>query len=339
MNNRNFLLALGAAALLCPALALAQPAASFTVTSGQISDQKAVFATVESAHVVAARARLGGTVMQLAVQDGDTVTAGAPIALVADPTLAEQESALDAEVAGLSAQLAQANVDFTRDQALIRSGAIARSTLDDARTAVNVADSSLKSRIAERQALAQRIAEGAVLAPVSGRVLLTPVTQGTVVLAGDSIATIADQNYVLRLDIPEYHAPLLHVGDPVRLDSDDTSPGPAEFGKISLIYPQIQNGQVEADATAPNLGSYFVGQRIQVWVFAGQRPGIVIPARFIETKFGLDYVNLRNQDGSLITIPVQRGQAQPTPTMPDGMEILSGLHRGDVLTAPSAATP
>jgi RND family efflux transporter MFP subunit len=321
--------------LLCLSLVLwAAPAwagQKFIVAPGLISDQKAVFATVEAAHVVLARTQLGGTVAMLNVQAGDTVGAGETIANVVDPGLAEQLHALDAEITGLTAQLAQAKMDDARDQALIRTGAIAQSTLDAGETAVNVADSGLKSRIAARAALAQQITDGAVLAPVSGRVLATSVTQGSVVLAGNCIATIASQNYVLRLDIPERHARFLHLGDPVRLDDGE---GGAQFGRIVLIYPQIQNGLVEADATAPELGNYFVGSRIQVWMFAGTRPGLVIPARYIETLYGLDYVNLRNPDGSMIAVPVQRGEAQPTPALQDGIEILSGLHDGDVLVPP-----
>ena len=328
------LFSMALAACLAAGPAVAQVPGTFTVATGLIADQKAVFATVESAHVVPARTRLGGTIVTLSVQDGDTVTAGQTLALVADPAMAQQLQALDANITGQRAQLAQANIDLARAQQLIHSGAIARSTLDQAQTAQSVATSSLKSQIAARGALAQQIAEGAVLAPVSGRVLITPVTQGTVVVSGDTVATIAQQDYVLRLDVPEYHADFLHVGDPVRIDNNNGAT-PA-FGKITLVYPQIQNGQVEADATAPKIGSYFTGQRIQVWVFAGQRPGLVIPASFIESRFGLDYVNEQTQNGEIIAVPVQRGAPQPTPALPDGIEILSGLHPGEVLTAPAA---
>lgn len=319
-------------------MAQAQPApGSFTVNAVQIADQKAVFATVESAHVVPARTRIGGTLATLTVQDGDAVSAGQVIAIVADPTMVQQLHALDAEISGLKAQLGQSNIDLARAQALIHSGAISRSMLDQAQTAVNVASSSLMAKIAAREALNQQIGEGAVLAPVSGRVLLTPVTQGSVVMNGDTVASIAEQDYVLRLDVPEYHADFLHLGDPVRLDTSDSQTSTPEFGKITLVYPQVQNGRVEADATAPDLGTYFVGQRIQVWVYAGPRHGMVIPASYIETRFGLDYVDMRATDGSRIAVPVQRGAPQPTPAMPDGIEILSGLQPGDVLLPPVSA--
>lgn len=338
MRISRFAAALGLSAW--AAMAQAQPALpSFTVSAEQIADQKAVFATVESTHVVPARARIGGTVTMLSVQEGTRVTAGQTIAIVTDPTLAQQLQALDAEITGLKAQLSQSNIDLARAQSLLRSGAVSRSVFDQAQTSVNVANSSLSAKIAARESLAQHINEGAVLAPVSGRVLHTPVTQGTVVLTGDTIATIAEQDYILRLDVPEYHARFLHLGDPVRLDPGGSPSAAETFGKISLIYPQVQNGRVEADATAPDLGTYFVGQRIQVWIFAGFRPGMVIPSSYIETRFGLDYVNLRTADGKAIAVPVQRGAPQPTPAMPNGIEILSGLHPGDVLLPPAAPAP
>jgi RND family efflux transporter MFP subunit len=313
--------------------ALAQPA-DFTVTSRSIADQKAVFATVEAAHVVPARARIGGTLISFLVEDGDQVQAGQQIAMVADPTLAQQLAAADADTVAARAQLAQANIDFARAQILVHSGAVSRSVFDTAQTAVNVANATLNARIAAHATLVQQIGEGAVLAPISGRVLTTPVTEGTVVLPGDTVASIAERDYVLRLDIPERHALYQHVGDPVRLDNGGAAP---QFGKITLIYPQIQNGRVEVDATVPDAGAYFVGERVRVWVYAGTRPGIVIPASFIDTRFGLDYVDLRNADGKPVAVPVQPGAAQPTPALPDAVEILSGLAAGDVLLPPGSA--
>ncbi len=323
---------------LCLGAVAAQAApASFTVSASRIAEQKAVFATVESAHVVPARARIGGTITSYEVRDGDMVKAGQEIAMVADPAMVQQLNALEAGIAAAKAQLAQANIDFTRAKSLIRSGAVSRSVYDQAKTGVEVATNTLKAKVAAHAALAQQIAEGAVLAPVSGRVLQTPVTQGTVVMNGDTVARIAEQDYVLRLDIPEFHAAYLHVGDPVRFDPLDPTTGKPLFGKITLIYPQIINGRVEADATAPDVGTYFVGERVRVWVYAGSRPGIVIPKSFIDTRFGLDYADLRTKDGQAVAVPIQRGEPHPTPAMPDGIEILSGLKPGDVLLPPGSA--
>jgi RND family efflux transporter MFP subunit len=318
--------------LLMPAAARA--AATYTVAARMVADQKAVFATVESRNVVPARTRIGGTVTRLAVKDGDHVNAGQVIATIRDQKLQLQIESLDAEIVGLRSQLAQAQIDLARAEALARSGTVSREQLDRARTAVQVATSTLNARIAQRAVAEQQQAEGAVLAPIAGRVLTVPVTDGTVVLPGDTVATIAEQHFVLRLLVPERHALHLQAGDTVRLDGRDLGESGPAFGTITLVYPRITAGQVQADATAPGIGQYFVGERIRVWIPAGKRRAIVVPASFVFTRFGQDYVRLQRRDGTVITVPVQRGLPLPTPAMPDGLQILSGLVPGEVLVRP-----
>ena len=317
--------------LLMPA---ARAAALFTVEGRRVPDEKAVFATVESRNVVPARTRIGGTVTRLAVKDGDHVTAGQVIATVQDQKLQLQIEALDAEIVGLRSQLAQAQLDLARNEALARSGNVSRQQLDHARTAVQVATSALNARIGQRAVAAQQQAEGAVLAPIAGRVLTVPVTDGTVVLAGDAVATVAEQNFVLRLLVPERHALHLKAGDTVRLDGQDLGENGPAFGTITLVYPKITAGEVRADATVRGIGDYFVGERVRVWIPAGERRAIVIPASFVFTRFGLDYVRVRGRDGTVIDTPVQRGLPLPTPAMPDGLQILAGLSTGETLVQP-----
>ncbi len=307
--------------------------AVFPVRAEPISDEKAAFATVESLNVVPARARIGGTVLARPVRNGDAVTLGQLLAVVVDQKIALQMGALDAQIAGAQSQLSQAQADLARADTLFRQGSGPRVTLDQARTAAEVATSTLRARTAEREVLRQQVTEGEVLAPATGRVLDVPVTRGSVVLPGDTIATIAEHTYVLRLRVPERHAAFLKAGDPVRIDAAELGGVAAEVGRITLVYPRIEEGRVVADAEVPDLPDGFVGARIRVWITAGTRTGMVVPEAFLITRFGLDTVRLR-RDGGLIEVPVQRGQPHPTPQMPDGIEILSGLRAGDVLVRP-----
>jgi hypothetical protein len=71
-----------------------------------------------------------------------------------------------------------------------------------------------------------------------------------------------------------------------------------------------------------------------VLIPAGEREAIVIPARYIETRYGVDYVRLMRSGGAVIDAPVQIGGAMPTDASPDGVEILSGLEPGDVIVLP-----
>ena len=43
----------------------------------------------------------------------------------------------------------------------------------------------------------------------------------------------------------------------------------SKSGVIDLVYPQIEDGRVIADATVEDLGEYFVGDRLRVWISGG----------------------------------------------------------------------
>jgi len=324
--------------LVATALALFAQAAlaeqTFVVASKTVADEKAIFATVESTNVVPARARIGGTVVNLAVKEGDGVKQGQILATVGDEKLALQMKSLDAQIAGLESQLAQTQTDLTRGEDLFSRGTIPKTRLDEARTAFNVASNALKSRTAERSVIQQQVTEGSVLAPTSGRVLKVPVTSGTVILAGETVASVAEQNFVLRLRVPERHAQFLKAGDSVRIDGEELGKSGAQYGTIRLVYPQIEDGRVTADATVAGLGDYFVGERIRVWVSAGERTSFIVPGSFIATRFGIDYARIGKDAKSAVDVPVQRGRNLPRPDMPDALEILSGLKTGDVLVQP-----
>jgi len=311
----------------------APPPPTYLVRPVSVADEKAVFATVQSANVVPARARIGGTVVELKVRQGDHVEQGQVIATVSDKKLGFQASSYGAQVAAAQAQLAQAKADFDRAQRLMAANAISKSGFDQARTALNVAQSNVSAFSAQRAVVQQQSNEGEVLAPQTGRVITVPVTTGTVLMPGDTVATVAQGDFVLRLQIPERHARDIKVGQAIRLDGADIGLEGSRFGTIRLIYPEIDNGHVVADATVQELGDYFVNERVRVWVSAGSRNAIVVPANLIATRSGIDYVKLWTA-GQALEVPVQRGQTIHKLQQRDGVEVLSGLNPGDKLLKP-----
>ena len=331
MINQSFRLLVAIASLSFPAaMAGAQ---TLTVAEHPITDEKAVFATVESISVVPARSRIGGTVAQLHVIEGDAVKRGQAIAVVGDEKLVLQMKSLDAQIEALQAQADQAQTDFDRIEGLVERGTLPRTRLDEARTALNVAQNNLRAKTAERGVIQQQQTEGQVLAPQDGRVLKRLVAVGSVVLPGDPIVTVAQQDFKLRLRIPEEPARFMKKGDRIRLDGGESGERGARWGVIDLVYPQIEEGRVIADATVQGIGEYFVGDRRRVWISGGERPAYVIPSSYVTTRFGIDYVQLRNSAGTM-SVPVQRGRDYPSASVPDGLEILSGIRAGDVLVKP-----
>lgn len=308
-------------------------AETIAVDARTVNDEKAVFATVESVSVVPARGRIGGTIVQLNVREGDPVMRGQVIAAIGDEKLALQMKSLDAQIDALRAQSTQAQTDFSRTEGLVERGTLPRVKLDEARTALNVAENGLRARTAERAVVQQQLNEGQVLAPDGGRVLKKQVAVGSVVLPGDVVALIAQQNFKLRLRVPERHARGLKAGDKIRIDGAEFGDHAPKTGTIELVYPQIEDGRVVADATVEGLGEYFVGDRLRVWIAGGARTAFVIPSSYVTTRFGIDYVLLRQAD-TAISVPVQRGRDLPTRDLSNGLEILSGIRAGDILVRP-----
>ena len=97
-------------------------AAEFTVTERPVADLKAVYATVESLHLTPARSRNGGTIDQLTIREGDSVTLAEQLAVVSDPKLPLQMAALDARIQALLSQQKQAQIDLARFQQLMKTG-------------------------------------------------------------------------------------------------------------------------------------------------------------------------------------------------------------------------
>jgi len=239
-----------------------------------------------------------------------------------------QTQALDARIESQQAQLDKAKSDLDRADELLRKGAATQVQLDSAKTAYEVAERTLDAMRGDRSVIAQQMSEGAVLAPGAGRILSVPVSEGGVVLPGETIATLAEDNYILRLQLPERHAQFIRAGDKVQIGSrglTETADETRRQGRVVTVYPEIQGGRVIADVKVDGLGDYFVGERTLAWVSAGARRVIIVPAAFIFRRAGVNYV--RTADGAEIVV-------QPGERHGDGIEILSGLADGDALVAP-----
>lgn len=305
--------------------ALAQ---SLEVTTTLVADHKAVFATVESVDTLTARTRIGGTIVELLVDEGDEVAAGDVLALVVNEQMAPQIAAATSQAATLRAELTQAREDLDRANDLFTRGIIAQTRLDQAQTAVAVLEGRLASANQSRDVLVQQEREGEVLAPGAGRVLDVQTPLGSVMLPGEPVAIIASDRYLLRLNLPERHARSIAEGDEIQVAGAALGGEVAPTGVILQLYPQITNGRVVADAEVEGLGSFFVGERVRVHVTVDTREVIVVPRSYVTTRFGNDFVALETDEGQR-DIVVLLGQESA-----EGVEILAGLSAGDRLVKP-----
>lgn len=317
------------------ALTAAAPVAPrLTVSERLVPDTKVVAATIATKDMAEARARIGGTLVRRLVDEGQRVRQGQLLAVVVDDRLTFETRAYDAQVAAAEAQYANARAEYDRVRPLYEKGWYAKARLDQAEAAAKAAAGALEAARAQKAAAAELGGQGKVFAPESGLVTAAPVPLGSVVVAGQSIAAIAVDRTVLRIDMPERQARALKVGLKVGILNGATGNGVAQTGTIEQVYPSVASGRVIADVAVPGLKNDLMGARVRVAVPLGQRKAIVVPRRYVITRFGVDYVKLQIKDGKTLDVPVQRGATMTAPGITDGIELLSGVRAGDVLVRP-----
>jgi len=313
-------------ALICATAAAHAETANVRLVT--VDDRKAVVATVEPVHELLARSRIAGTISAVNVKEGDKVEAGDKIAIVGDEKLLLQMQATQSRIQAQQAERSQAQIDFARATTLRKTGAGSQSKLDEARTRLQVAERTLQALESDRKVIEQQSIEGAVLAPGAGRILTVPVAVGSVVMGGDTVATMATDAYILRMQLPERHARFLKTGDEILVGArgmGETENAAIRPGKVVTVYPRIDQGRVIADVAVEGLGDYFVGERTRVFVATGRRQALVVPEKFIYTRFGVSYAKL--QSGTEVVVQVGL-------PVEGGIEILSGLRDGDVVVTP-----
>jgi RND family efflux transporter MFP subunit len=301
---------------------------NFLVQITKIDDFKAVIATVEPVKMPVARARIGGTVVALRAHEGMMTDAGTELAVIIDEKLALQIKGLEQRIQSQEAQRLKAETDFTRVSELLKNGSASQAMLDQTKAALDVATRQLNALNADREVVLQQAAEGTVRAPAAGRVLSVPVAEGSVIMPGETIATLAEDNYILRVELPERHARFLREGDKVRVAARGDTEGShaaLKTGTVQIVYPEIKGGRVIADVAIDGLGDYFVGERTRLYLSTGERNAIIIPKQAVFQRAGIDYVRLEDH-GDVV---VKLGESHDT-----SIEILSGLKADDHVVMP-----
>lgn len=312
-------------ALIFPALAMAQ--AEHTADLTTITEWKAVFGRVEARDNVPARSRIGGTLVEIDVTEGTSVTEGQQIGRIDDAKLALQLDSVEAQIDVLRSQLENAQTELSRGEDLLARGVTTAQRLDALRTQVDVLTNRIEATEAEKRVIAQQAAEGAVLAPISGRVLDVPLTRGSVVMPGEVVAMIGGGGFFLRLAVPERHAAFLEEGADIQIGDDRNT----RTGRLAKVYPQIENGRVIADVEVEGMDARYVDARVLVRLPVGERTALLVPRAAVTTHSGLDFVTVTGEWQGQRTVVVGPRHVIDGQEM---VEILSGLASGDTVVMP-----
>lgn len=212
--------------------------------------------TVKSEDEVILSAQRTGRVVQLPIEEGDRVKAGA---LIARLDLTEEEVQSDNTLKQSKATYEEAEKTFRRMDDLFSKGIVAQQDLDAARKAYEVARSQYQ---AAAEDVKVRRGYSIIRAPFDGVVAKKYTEVGELLLPGKQIATLVDPNriYVLAT-IDEVDVGRLRIGQPVTM-TVDAFPGEKFSGTVRRISPIVTGGKLETRTA--DVWIYFTKKQLRI---------------------------------------------------------------------------
>lgn len=223
------------------------------------------------------------------VDRGDRVRKGQPVALVRPSDLPGQVAAARGSIAQIEANAALAKMNYLRAQKLKPAGVMSDQELEQSAAAVASSEAAEAAARAQLQALAARLGETQITAPIDGFVAARRLDPGALVgptSNSGSIATIVRVDKLRAfVNVNERHAMAVTVGMPARivLDAAPKAPLLAEVVRVSpAIDPNTRT--IEAEVHIPNRdGKLIPGLYGRAFIELARHPGaMVVPVPAVQ---------------------------------------------------------
>lgn len=250
------------------------------VVSGRVTDRFHAVGTLEANETVKMVTEINAVVREMPFAEGQSVAMGALIARLED-------SDLKAEAARTRALREQARTNHDRVQQLFDQQAASKQELDDAASALKVAEAN--------DALADtRLAKARLRSPLSGVVGRRMVSPGAYLSVGQQITEVASVDVMkMAFSAPERYLPDLRRGAQVEVTTT-AYPGVVFAGTISVVDPILDPAArtVQVEARIPNRGRKLrPGMSADVTATLGERPNaLTVPDEAIFAEGDQSYV-------------------------------------------------
>jgi RND family efflux transporter MFP subunit len=275
------------------------------------------------------RAELGGSMLQVTVEEGQAVRRGQLLGRIETRTLESSRQSAASAVRSAENALAVARREAERAEKLVNAGALAAREQDVARNQVSSAEAQVAD-VRSRLAAAERdLGDAVISAPIAGIVSKKSVNTGDVVGVGTELFTIIDPSSLrLEASVPADDLRQLKRGSMV--DFAVRGYDQRLEGEIERIAPEADQTtrQVPIFVAVPNTGGKLVaGLFAEGRVISQSAEGLVVPANAINTSGPKPWV-LRVTGGKTERVDVTLGLAD---ARTERVQVAAGLNKGDVL--------
>jgi membrane fusion protein (multidrug efflux system) len=300
-----------------------------TVKRERIVTGPLISGELRAAREATVRAELGGSMLQVTAEEGQSVRRGAVIGRIEATTLEDARRSAESAVTSAESQLAVARREAERTKQLVAAGALAQRDLEVATSNVTAVEAQLADARARLVTASKQLADALVRAPFDGIVAGRTVNTGDVVTPGTVLFTIIDPSSMrLEASVPSEELALLRIGAPVQFTVRGY--GQPFEGRIVRISPQADPAtrQVPIFVSIPNVGGRLVaGLFAEGRVVSESSEGLVVPSNAVNEAQGGPWV-LRVVDGKAEKADVKLGLRD---TRTERIEIVSGVEDGDTL--------
>jgi RND family efflux transporter MFP subunit len=275
------------------------------------------------------RAQLGGEMLQVAVEEGESVGRDTLLGRIDAKTLEESRRSVESAVRSADNQVQVARREVDRVETLVQAGALAARELDLARNALTSAEAQLADARSRLVAAERQLADAVVRSPMAGIVAGRAVNAGDIVSPGTELFTVVDPSSMrLEASVPSESLSELRIGAPVVFDVRGY-PQPFQ-GRLERVAPRTDAAtrQLPIYVSIPNAGGKLVGGLFaEGRVVAQSAEGLVVPIAAVNRTGEKPWV-LRVADGTTERVDVALGLVDPRT---ERVQVRSGVNEGDIL--------
>ncbi len=300
-----------------------------TVASGTVVVGPIISGELKAAREATIRAELGGSMLEVAVEEGQSISRGTLLGRIETRTLDDARQSASSAVRSAENQVALAQREVERTQKLVTAGALAERDLDVVRNNVSMAEAQLADARARLASAERQLGDAVLRAPFAGIVSDRAVNVGDVVGLGTALFTVIDPSSMrLEAAVPSEDLSRLKVGATVEFKVrgyDQTF-----SGRIERIAPQADPAtrQVPIFVAIPNVGGRLVaGLFAEGRVISQSASGLVVPINAVNTLGDAPWV-LKVAGGRTERVPVTLGLRDPRT---EQVQVSSGVAEGDTL--------
>jgi HlyD family secretion protein len=233
--------------------------------------------TLESKEMLNVSSKITGRVVEVTVDQGDTVATGQLLARLDPGDLNDAINVAAAQRNLAEVELEQAELNLKRTQKLFASSFTSASEFDTDTTALRLSQARLVATEAALKAAQAKLADTEIASPAAGLVVKRELEIGSTIVPGSPIFRIARSVPWLEAMVDGRSVAKLHIDQSARV-TFESNPTQAIHGHLTRLSAEIDRVTEECEvdiALDERIPVSVLGQRADVYIETGRRQNIL----------------------------------------------------------------